>query len=1160
MNDFIEDFSKSLETGFIDKLTLSEQEYQPQFLVNDKIIGTKVLSTIQKELLRCEEFWFSVAFITKSGVATLINTFKELEDKGVKGKLLVSQYLNFTQPEALKTLLKFKNIESKIVINENFHSKGYLFKKQKHYNLIVGSSNLTANALCTNTEWNLKISATPQSYIIGKTINEFSSEFTNATIVNDNFIQKYNLIYKESHKKRLALNSNSGITHKIPIEPNLMQQKALENLIDLRENKISKALLISATGTGKTYLSAFDIKNCKPKKVLYVVHRRNIANKAMQTYKTVFGFSKKMGLFSGTNKSPNADFVFSTVQTISKRENLNIFDKNHFDYIIIDETHRAGAESYNRILEYFKPAFLLGMTATPERTDGFDIFNLFDYNIAYEIRLHAAMEENMLTPFHYYGVTDISVNGEVLNENTDFRLLTAKERVERIVEKAEFYGCDDGEVRGLVFCSKIEESKSLSEEFNTKGYKTISLSGSNTEEEREEAITRLESNVSDNKIDYIFTVDIFNEGIDIPRVNQIIMLRPTQSAIIFVQQLGRGLRKLENKEFLTVIDFIGNYEKNYLVPVALYGDTSYNKDTLRKLMASGNNYIPGSSTVNFDKISRERIYAAIDSANMQLKRDLVKDYQLLKYKLGHMPMMIDFLNHGSRDPQLYVNYSNSYFNFVLEQEDHLKNELNDDEIKLLEYFSKEINNSKRIEECLILKKLIENKFLKIETFKKCIADEYNYNVSGETVASCVKNLNFEFVTQRLQNRLVNVRQIFNYNIVKIEGDSIIALETLNMALENSMFCQFLFDGLSYSIQSFDKAYKKSKFCDGFILYNKYSRKDVFRILNWDQNPMAQNVGGYIVSKDKSNCPIFVNYHKDESISDTTKYEDRFINNVKFSWMSKSRRTLNSPEIILIRNCKSELRLPLFVKKSNDEGTEFYYMGDLTPIEDSFEQTTMTNGNNTNVSVVKVDFNLNHPVEETIYSYITNNYISNNKEIVDIKKTETQVSINLPEIISFPKKEEQYISCVPFYSLKATAGKFDKDQFTDDSNSHHEEWVKIIDQKLEKDMFAIRVVGKSMEPMINDGDYCLFRAGGALGGTRQGKIVLVQHRSIIDPETNTQLTVKKYQSEKKYDDNGNPIHISIILKPLNSDYEPIVIEQVLHDDEFRIIAEFVTVIR
>lgn len=963
----------SVKAGFIDMSHASKREYLPQLVLNDKVNGTKVLTTIYRELKNCDEFYFSVAFLTKSGVAVLMNILEELEQKKIKGKILVSQYQNFTQPEALRALLKFKNIELRIVVKGNFHAKGYLFKKGIIYDLLIGSSNLTANALCSNKEWNLKVSSMDNGKLIADVISEFNKEFNSAQIVNDEFIYEYEKIYIA--KVQFVSNTNNMMDklQNKTLEPNLMQVEALKNLKDLRLQNKNKALLVSATGTGKTYLSAFDVREMNPKKFLFIVHRANIAKTAMNSFIKIFGNSKKMGLYSGAKKEIGADYLFSTIQTISKDDNLNQFNKHDFDYIVIDETHRAGAATYQKILKHFEPKFLLGMTATPERTDGFDIFKQFDYNIAYEIRLHRALEEDMLCNFHYYGVTDVTVNNQVLEEDAAFNLLTAKERVDRIIEKAEFYGCDNGCVRGLVFCSSVTESSELSKAFNDRGYRAISLSNENNDEERADAIRRLESTDENDKLDYLFTVDIFNEGIDIPKVNQLIMLRPTQSAIVFVQQLGRGLRKNENKEYVTVIDFIGNYKNTYLVPTALYGDPSYNKDKLRKLMASGSSLIPGASTINFDKITRERIYESIDNANMQLKKDLVKDYELLKFKIGKIPMMMDFLIHGSRDPQLYADYSKSYFNFAVSQEETLKDKLNSSEVKLLELFSNEIANTKRVEEIIILNELVKNRRIKKERIKTIVFDKYGIKVSDETIESAVNNINFEFVTENKNNKLISVREKYNLNIISYDKDVIELTEDFTTCLKNETFLFFFNDMFSHAENIYDKYFDIDKYVGGFILYRKYSRKDVFRILNWDKNPVAQNVGGYIISTDKSNCPIFVNYDKDESISDTTKYHDSFVNNYEFEWMSKSRRTLNSPDIIDISNYKNGLRIPLFIKKSNDEGTEFYYMGDMTPIDESIKQTVLSNGKGGNVSVVKMMFRMNQPVEDSIYEYITRNY-------------------------------------------------------------------------------------------------------------------------------------------------------------------------------------------
>jgi superfamily II DNA or RNA helicase len=691
MDNITQILNKSLQTGFVDKTILSNLAFQPELLVNQKNPPKKILSTILSELENCDQFFISVAFVTTSGVATIINTLKELEESGIKGQILLSQYLNFTQPEALKRLIKFKNINLRIVTKENAHAKGYIFKNKEHYNLIVGSSNLTAQALSTNKEWNIKISALNESGLVEKVLNEFQRDFDKGTPVT----REYILSYEEIYKNQFILNKRSYLENlsKIQVEmtPNSMQVVALNNLKKLREDNKNKALIISATGTGKTYLSAFDAKAFKAKKLLFVVHRLTIAEDSLETFKIVFGNDKTYGVYSGEKRDLDCDFIFSTIQTISKPSHLENFTKSHFDYIIIDETHRSAADSYLRLINHFEPKFLLGMTATPERTDGDDIFQLFDHNIAYEIRLNRAMEEEMLSPFHYYGVMDLLIDNVEIDNKSDFNLLISSERVDRIIEKANFYGSDNGITRGLVFCSRKKEAIELSALFNSKGFKTIALTGDSSDKERDNSIEKLESDNLHEKLDYIFTVDIFNEGIDIPKINQIIMLRPTESAIIFIQQLGRGLRKVDGKGYLTVIDFIGNYENNYLIPIALYGDTSYNKDSLRKLMTEGNRLIPGSSTINFDEITKEKIFKSIDSANMQLFSDLKKDYNLLKYRLGRIPMMMDFIKHDTRDPFLYVNYTNSYFNFVNKVEKNITIELPVNGIKLLELFSKEIN-------------------------------------------------------------------------------------------------------------------------------------------------------------------------------------------------------------------------------------------------------------------------------------------------------------------------------------------------------------------------------------------------------------------------------------------------------------------------------------
>ena len=388
-------------------------------------------------------------------------------------------------------------------------------------------------------------------------------------------------------------------------------------------------------------------------------------------------------------------------------------------------------------------------------------------------------------------------------------------------------------------------------------------------------------------------------------------------------------------------------------------------------MTSGSDLIPGQSTINFDRITRERIYAAIDTANLSKKKDLVKDYELLKYKLGRIPTMVDFLEHGSRDPELFVDYNKSYYNFIKGTDSNVSYTLSSRHSKVLELFSNEINNAIRVEESIILMHLIEQGSLKIARLKQIIFSRFGYNLTDETITSAINNLNFNFVTENYNKELLPVSGIHKLSVIdKIEDELYLNNSFIDILLDVN-FKNHLIDNTNYSILKFERLFGLKKYVGGFVLYNKYSRKDVFRILNWDKNPLAQNVGGYMFNPERTNCAIFVNYHKEDDISSTTKYEEGFLNKLEFEWMSKSKRTLTSPDIISLKNGGDELRLPLFIKKSNDEGAAFYYMGDVKPIQESFKQANIKDDASNNVSVVKVKFRLNTPVDDALYNYITN---------------------------------------------------------------------------------------------------------------------------------------------------------------------------------------------
>ena len=347
---------KGLNTAFIDKNIESDLSHRPQFISNNHVAGRKVLTTIESELSCCDSFIFSVAFVTMSGITPLLETFKELEDKGIPGKILTTDYLNFSEPRALEKLNSLSNIEIKMfdtqAAQEGFHTKGFIFKNRDTYRILVGSSNLTLGALTTNKEWNTKIVSTEQGEYADDIVREFHElwESDYAKSYYD-FIEEYKVRYEISKKQREIATSERSISlEAYKLKPNSMQVSFVNSLRNIMDAGESKALLISATGTGKTYASAFALRDFEPKKALFVVHREQIAKQAIKSYKKVFGKTKTFGLLSGNSRSFDSEFLFSTMQMMAKDEIRNRFDKDEFDIIVVDEVHRAGAESYQKIM------------------------------------------------------------------------------------------------------------------------------------------------------------------------------------------------------------------------------------------------------------------------------------------------------------------------------------------------------------------------------------------------------------------------------------------------------------------------------------------------------------------------------------------------------------------------------------------------------------------------------------------------------------------------------------------------------------------------------------------------------------------------------------------------------------------------------------------
>ncbi|MCT6924730.1 DEAD/DEAH box helicase [Metasolibacillus sp.] len=945
----------SLYHGFIDKSIIVTNQFKPKLLVNKR--HENVLSTISQELKTCNTFIFSVAFITEGGLATLKAVLQDIRKNGIKGRILTSTFLSFNQPKMFKELLKLENVDVRLSDIKGFHSKGYIFEHTDYYSLIVGSSNLTDSALKTNLEWNIFLTSLENGEVIHHFKNQFEEMWRTATPLSKEWITQYEKTYKKQFENPNIQLANvvelestyltNSLQQALSIQPNEMQSGALEQLKILRQTGAQKGLIISATGTGKTYLSAFDVRNFAPDRFLFIVHREQILNKAIQDYKKILGGNEEdYGILSGNSKDINARYLFATVSTLSKEIYLNELSPEHFDYILIDEVHRAGAKSYQKIIEYFNPKFMLGMTATPERTDNFNIYSLFDYNIAYEIRLQTALEEDMLCPFHYFGVTDYEYNGQIINETTSLNRLIAPERVQHIIEKINYYGYSGEKLRGLIFCSSKEEARELSSILNLQGLKTASLTGDNSQSERETAIKLLEQ----GKLEYILTVDIFNEGIDIPFINQIVMLRQTQSSIIFIQQLGRGLRKHKDKEYLTVIDFIGNYKNNYLIPIALSGDNSMNKDNIRRKTVN-TNYIQGVSTINFEEIAKKRIYEAINNTNLSTLKALRDAYNELKRRLNRLPLLYDFIEQNSLDPEVIIRYANNHYNFLLKLKEDIPL-LQEYAKSVLTMISFEFINGKRIHEILLINLLLQKDTVTKLEYIGAI-QQYDTHIDEEAIKSVENILTLQFHTKN------DKKKFGTKPLINIHNETYSFNKDIKGFLQNNFFKTLIEDILKCAMHN-NKKYNNNK---PFTLYAKYSRRDVCRLLNWTTDS-SSTIYGYRTKHNTT--PIFVTYHKKDDIISSQAYGDEFLSPGIFKWYSRSRLNLNSREVqTILSSNKTNSPVYLFVKKDDGEGSDFYYLGQLKVIEESAQNGMMPDGN----SVVTMNFLLEQPVQYDIYHYL-----------------------------------------------------------------------------------------------------------------------------------------------------------------------------------------------
>ena len=666
-------------------------------------------------------------------------------------------------------------------------------------------------------------------------------------------------------------------------------------------------------------------------------------------------------MLSGTQKDYREDYLFSTVQTLSRKHIYSQFAPDHFDWIIIDEVHRAAADSYQQIFDYFKPKFWHGMSATPQRTDGKSIYELFDHNVACQITLKEALEEDLLCPFHYYALDDVNVSDQTALDPKDFNRLVEDERIRHILREADYYGWSGPRRKGLMFVSTLKEAEALSAKLNEKGLRTMALSGANSQEERERAIERLVQDEDDETaLDYLITVDIFNEGVDIPEINQVILLRPTQSAIVFVQQLGRGLRKSPGKEFVTVLDFIGLYQNNFMIPQALSESRSGNKDTLRRFVQEGNSTLPGVSTVHFSEQAKSRIFKSIEQATMNSGAVLYDGWKALENQLGRVPRLIDFDRYHGLDPVLiFSNKSYQTYPEFLKKKCRIQvPELSELELNFLRFVCTQWANGKRPHELWLLDALIHHPDCWKEAFLKTLHDN-GFDLKEKTWI----NLYNQFRQQWLKGGELAGWQ--KKNVRFLEDEKHLAKPFIQ-ALKNPAFVDAMDEVIEFGINRWRHEYPNFYKNTWLNLDKMYTYTDSFRLMDFPQSKVSLNVGGYILDKEQKTFPVYINYDKAEDIAASIDYEDHFINPHSLLAFSKGRKNLNSSEIVALRQIEKEpLFIPLFVRKNTEvKDNLFYFLGEMKP-DGLFKESTMKNGQ----SVVKIGYELEVPVRKDLYDYL-----------------------------------------------------------------------------------------------------------------------------------------------------------------------------------------------
>ena len=869
---------------------------QNQFLTN--YTEVTFLDKLKDNLRHCNSFDFSVSFIKKAGLALLYKDIEAAIERGCNGRILTSTYQNFTDIESLNSFFslmgKYSNFQCHLdyesfhdngYVTLGYHSKGYLFEFDDHRELIVGSSNITRYALLKNIEWDVAVSDHYEPGVYDEAKREFEEKWKETEPLDKEVINKYTAKLNYAIE-RWDMDYDLSTSK---IKPNYMQKKALKELNRYRAVGVTRALTIASAGSGKTYLAAFDALNFNPKRLLYIVHEGSILKKSLETFQEIFGNRVDYGIYSGTSKQSNAQFVFAT--NITMCNTLDLFQKNEFDYIVIDECHHATAQTYKKIIQYFEPEFLLGLTATPERLDNQDVFELFGHNVPYELRLRDAIANDLVVPFKYYGIRDQLVDYG-LSDNEERRMiaqLANEEHCEFLSEQIEKHR-PQGKLKALAFCRNVTHARMMCEALGTR-YKTAYLTGRNDIGERIRAYNDLQDDTKDLEI--LFTVDILNEGVDIPGVNMVLFLRPTESTTIFIQQLGRGLRKYPNKDYVTVLDFIGNsYKRSVQIAFAL-GSLAENFVLEKRLMASlvQDNFTALGLTnygveIHIDDLSKEEILDYIDKENFNAIKYLKQDYWNFKKYIGteFYPKHIDYINNDcAPDLIRFMSVKTqsrkncSYYNFLKGIGEKNLPIFTEEQVAFANYLSG-LLPLVRVHEYQIVKYLLTGK---------------------KTYQELKKHLE-EVVPEFTQEQLKHALKYLQFTKCD-EIDNNISLDVPF----DAQFLEYIEDLIEYGLTRYVIDIGNET---GFKLWQTYRMDQVqLKLL---KNPANNQVGTYYY---EDYIVIFASLKKDLDEADKLNYKDKFLQPNIFQWetmtnlpQSHFERLVHSRfAYVFIRKVKSE---------------------------------------------------------------------------------------------------------------------------------------------------------------------------------------------------------------------------------------------------------------